>query len=82
MFIVVGGKPESLKSVPAYLYAGQSVITEEPIPTFFGAVVIVDTGSDDLYRAEYVRDRISSGLFGAKLFQTREEADAYIEEQK
>lgn len=80
MFIAVSGKTERLREVDAYLYSGQSVITA-PVDTRYGnAIVIVDTGSEDRYRAEYVRDRINSGLFGAVLFDTLPEAEAYIEE--
>jgi hypothetical protein len=81
MFIVVGGKSERMREVPAYLYSGQSVLVE-PVETRFGSMLIVDTGSEDRYRAEYVRDRINSGMFGAVLFESIEDAKAYINEAK
>lgn len=81
MFIVVGGKAERMHEVQAYLYSGQIVLVQ-PVETRFGSMLIVDTGDADTYRAEYVRDRINSGMFGAVLFETIEEAKAYIEEAK
>jgi len=81
MFIVVGGKAERMREVPAYLYSGQSVAVQ-PVETRFGSMCIVDTGSDDNYRATYLKERIGSGMFGAVLFETLAEAQAYIEEAK
>ncbi len=82
MFIVVAGKEYRMREVPAYLYSGQTVAVQ-PVETLFGTyMLIVDTGSDDLYRANYVRDRIASGMFGAVLFESIEEATAYIEDAK
>lgn len=82
MFIVVGGKAERMHNVQAYLYSGQTVLVQ-PVETRFGSMLIVDTGDSGTYRSEYVRDRINSdGGFGARLFETIEEAKAYIEEAK
>lgn len=82
MFIVVSGKTERMREVPAYLYSGQS-ITAGPVVIGFGSsMLIVDTGSNDLYRANYVRDRISSGMFGAVVFETLEEAEGYVQSTK
>lgn len=77
MFIAVRGKAERLREVPAYLYAGQAIVSE-PVVSIYGAFVVVDTGTDDTYRSEYVRDRIQSGMFGATLFPTLAEAQDYI----
>jgi len=78
-YIVVTGKQHRMREIPAYLYSGQTVVTE-PVETLYGTyAVIVDTGSNDTYRANYVRDRISSGMFGAVVFTSRPEADAFIE---
>ena len=80
MFITVSGRAERMREVPAYLYEGQSIVAQ-PVETRFSSVLIVDTGSAERYRAEYVRDRIASGMFGAVLFETLAEAEAYIKEQ-
>jgi hypothetical protein len=79
-FIVVRGKADRMASVERYLYEGQSVVTA-PITGTFGTFVIVDTGTDESYRSEYILGRLQSG-FGAKMFDTREEADAYIAAEK
>lgn len=77
MFIAVSGNKNRMREIPAYLYIGQTVVTE-PVETPYGAMVIVDTATDESYRSTYVRDRIASGMFGAILFDTREEAEEYI----
>jgi hypothetical protein len=79
MFIVVRSKRDRIGEIPAYLYSGQSVVGM-PEETFPGGscLLVVDTGSDDRYRAEYVAARLNSGLFGTTLFETRAEADDYI----
>lgn len=81
MFIAVRGKSTRMEEVPAYLYSGQSVVTE-PVTGMFGTFVIVDTGDADAYRANYVAGRLQSGMFGASVFGTLEEAQAYIEAEK
>jgi len=82
MFVVVAGKKYRMREIPAYLYSGQTVVSE-PVETLFDTyMVIVDTGSDDAYRASYIRDRIASGMFGAVLFPSKAEAEQYIEESK
>lgn len=82
MFIVVAGKEYRMREVPAYLYSGQSVVVQ-PVAVEFGSyMLVVDTGSNDVYRANYVKDRIASGMFGTVLFETLEEAEAYIEGSK
>jgi hypothetical protein len=87
-FIVVRGKnePAFIPTVERYLYDGQSVVSE-PVENWFGsAMVVVDTGNETgpgiAYRDQYLADRFTSGNFGAKLFVTREEADAYIESER
>jgi hypothetical protein len=82
MFIVVAGKEHRMREIPAYLYEGQSVVVQ-PVETLYGTfMAVVDTGSANAYRASYVRDRIASGMFGAILFETLEEAEQYIEGSK
>lgn len=79
-FIVVRGKADRMASVERYLYEGQSVVSE-PVTGLYGTFVIVDTGTDESYRSEYILGRLQSG-FGAVMFDTREEADAYIASEK
>ena len=74
-FIVVRGPERRMREIERYLYAGQSVISE-PVPNMFGShMVIVESQSDN---AQYVADRLMSGMFGAVVFDTREDADNYI----
>jgi hypothetical protein len=77
MFIAVRGKAERMQEIEAYLYNGQSVVTE-PVTGIYGTFVIVDTANADAYRAHYVAGRLQSGMFGATVFDTLEEADAYV----
>lgn len=82
MFIVVTQHQHRMREIPAYLYEGQSVV-RQPEENFFSTwTCIVDTGSEDVYRANYVKDRLASGMFGTVLFATREEADQFVEDGK
>jgi hypothetical protein len=81
MFIVVRGKAERVAEINAYLYAGQTVATGV-INGKYGSFCIVDTGTDDKYRSEYLLNRIQSGPYGAIMFNTMMEADAYIAGEK
>ena len=76
MFIAVRGKESRMQEVHAYLYNGQDIVTE-PVSGIYGTFVIVDAGPD-AYRANYVAGRLQSGMFGATVFDTLEEADAYV----
>lgn len=79
MFIVVTGNQHRMREIPAYLYEGQTVAAQ-PVETVYGShAAIVDTGNDDLYRANYLRDRFASGMFGAQVFETLEDATAFVE---
>jgi len=77
MFIAVRGKLERMREVSAYLYNGQSVVTE-PVTGPYGSFVIVDAGAD-AYTANYLAGRLQSGMFGASVFGTLEEAKAYVQ---
>lgn len=79
MFIAVRGKAERMQEVAAYLYSDQKVISE-PVTGIYGTFVVVDAGTDT-YRANYLAGRFQSGMFGATVFETREEAYAYIAEE-
>jgi hypothetical protein len=48
----------------------------------YGTFVVVDTGSEDAYRANYLAGRLQSAPFGATVFDTLEEAQAYIEAER
>ena len=74
-YIVVRGAERYMPSIERYLYTGQSIVTE-PVPTMFGSQVVIVESQDA--NAQYVADRLMSGMFGAVVFDTREEADAYI----
>lgn len=76
MFIVVRGKSTRMHEVAAYLYNGQSVVSEPQTGTY-GTFVVVDAGTD-AYRANYLAGRFQSGMFGATVFETLPEAYAYI----
>lgn len=83
MFIVVRGNANhtTVATVERYLYHGQS-IAQGPVTGMYGTFMIVDTGTDDLYRSEYLLGRLQSGPYGAVLFHTMAEADKYIELEK
>lgn len=80
MFIAVRGRSNRMHEIDAYLYNGQTVVSE-PVEGTYGTFVVVDAGTD-AYRASYVAGRLQSGMFGATVFETREEADAYIVAEK
>ena len=80
MFVVVRGRADRMHEVPAYLYGGQSIVSEA-VETEFGSVMQVIESAHGL-AGKMLADRLSSGLFGARQFETREEADAYIESEK
>jgi hypothetical protein len=83
MFIVVTGRtPHHLQAVPAFLYDGQSVV-RQPEENFFGSyTLIVDTGTDEMYRSNYIKERLASNMWGTVMFATREEADQFVEDGK
>ncbi len=82
MFIVVTGREHRMREIPAYLYEGQKVV-QQPVENYYGSfTVIVDTGDSGEYRANYVKDRIASGMFGTVLFETLAEAEQFVEDGK
>lgn len=82
MFIAVSGPERRMHEVPAYLYSGQSVAVGSVAVGFGSSMLIVDTGSENAYRANYVAGRLQSGMFGTAVFDTLEEAKAYVEATK
>lgn len=82
MFIVVTQHQHRMREIPAYLYEGQRVI-RQPEENYFGTyTAVVDTGTDDAYTSNYLKDRLSSGMFGTVLFATLHEADQFVEDGK
>lgn len=79
MFIVVRGREDRMHEVAAYLYGGQSIVSE-PVVGRFGTFVIVESAHG--MSGKMFADRVASGMFGAKQFETLEEAEAYIEAEK
>lgn len=80
MFISVRGRSDRMHEIDAFLYHGQTVVTE-PVTGTYGTFVVVDAGKD-AYRANYVAGRLQSGNFGTKVFDTLAEALGYIELEK
>lgn len=77
-YLVVRGKSRTfVQTVERYLYDGQSVVSE-PVETMFGSQVVIVESPDD--NAQYVADRLQSGMFGSRVFDTRAEAEAAIAE--
>lgn len=64
-----------------YLYEGQKIIGEPKRSEWGNQYFIVDTGTNNEYRGQYITDRLNSGPFGARLFTSLPEAEAYIEEE-
>lgn len=63
------------KGFRRYLYGEQAVVVEIT-PTEFGEAAIIS--SEDSTLAENLRDRYSSGMFGSCIFETLEEAEAFL----
>lgn len=75
MFIVARGKESRMHEVQAYLYGGQAIVSE-PVVSIYGTFIIVESAHG--MSGKMFADRIQSGMFGSKQFETREEAEAYI----
>ena len=79
-YIVVRGKSRTfVQTVERYLYDGQRVVSE-PVETMFGSQVVIVESPDA--NAQYVADRLQSGMFGARVFDTRTEAEDYIRSEQ
>lgn len=79
-FIAVKVPAHRIGEVTRYLYEGQKVITA-PVETEFGGVAVIvelEAGTSR-YRADYLADRFASGMIVAKVFETKDEAVAYID---
>jgi hypothetical protein len=79
MFVVARVKADRVHEVEAYLYNGQNIVSEPVLNEFGSAMVIVESAHG--LAGKMLADRLASGLMGASQFQTREEADAYIQSE-
>lgn len=79
MYIVVSGRTDRMHEVDRYLYAGQTIVSGV-IETRYGSRLVVK--SPHGLAGNMLADRLASGLFGARKFETREDVDAYIESDK
>jgi hypothetical protein len=79
MFIVARGKAERIHEGQAYLYGGQSIVSEPVLNGFGSAMVIVESVHG--MAGKMLADRLSSGLFGAWQCETLEQANAYIQSE-
>lgn len=65
-----------------YLYDGQNIVGEPVKSEWWGSqYFIVDTGTNDTYRSQYITDRLNTGPFGARLFTSLPEAEKYIQDE-
>ena len=82
-YIVVSGTGDRFtERIQRFLYDGQKIVGEVKTTDYGVKLLIVDTGTNNQYRSEYIRDRISSGMFGAVLFTSLPEAEAGIAERQ
>lgn len=79
MFIVARVKADRIHEVQAYLYSGQSIVSDPVLNGYGSAMVIVESAHG--MSGKMLADRLASGLMGAAQFQTREEADAYVKSE-
>jgi len=80
MFVVVRGKADRMHEVAAYLYAGQTIVSE-PVANEFGSMMLIVESAHGL-AGRMLADRLGSGMFGAKEFETRTEAEDWIESER
>lgn len=80
MFVLVSQRDLSPQNdfapLRRYLYNGQSIASNVVQTPNFGQFVIVE--APDARLAQDLCDRLHSGLFGAKLFNTKQEAEDEI----
>lgn len=75
-YIVVTGQERRMREVEAYLYEGQRQVSTELVQTPWGSYAVIVESPDA--NAQYVADRLGSGMFGARVFDTLDEAETYI----
>lgn len=81
MFVLVSRRqifhPESgFAELERYFYNGQTVASDVVQTPNFGQFVIVE--APDARLAQDLRDRLQTGLFGARLFDTKQDAEDEI----
>ena len=79
MYVVARVKADRIHEVQAYLYSGQSIVSEPVLNGFGSAMVVVE--SPHGMAGKMLADRLASGLMGASQFETREQADAYVKSE-
>lgn len=79
MFVVASTTERRIREVQAYLYNGQEIVSE-PVETEFGGRAVVVESAFGL-PGNMLADRLASGMIGARAFETREEADAYLRDE-
>jgi len=81
-FIAVKVPAHRIGEVSRYLYDGQRIVTA-PVETEFGGLAVIvelEEGTSE-YRANYLADRFASGSIVAQVFNSKDEASAYIERE-
>lgn len=78
MYVTAVTQPNRSKDVLAYLYNGQTIMTQ-PEDTGRGTEFVIISAPDPAW-AEYLVDRLRSGNMGSRAFNTKEEALAYMRE--
>lgn len=84
MFIVATARKGRAREIERYLYGGQSIVSG-PVDAYFGdlpsgsEVVLIESAHGPV--GNMLADRLSSGLFGARKFETREEAEVFMREE-
>jgi hypothetical protein len=78
MFVLVSRRqifhPESgFAELQRYFYNGQTIASDVIVTPNYGQFVIVE--APDARLAQDLRDRLQTGLFGARLFATKVEAE-------
>lgn len=80
MFVLVSRRdlsPESdFAELRRYFYHGQTIASDAVQTPNFGQFVIVE--APDARLAQDLRDRLQTGLFGARLFDTKQDAEDEI----
>lgn len=84
MFIVATARQGRAHEISAYLYGGQAIVFG-PTPAYFGTlpagtdVVLIESSHG--MSGSMLADRLGSGMFGARKFETREDAENYMRDE-
>lgn len=79
MFVVARVRADRIHEVQDYLYNGQKIVSEPVLNEFGSAMVIVESVHG--MSGKMLANRLGSNFMGATQFQTREEADAYVQSE-